>query len=281
MMLFGLFISKVAALPFPPALQQVITEQEKLLAAQISVSLLNTETKQSWSFYGDRRVPMASTFKTLACATLLDQVEHQKLDLQTKVMVKAEKLQTYSPRLKDFVGQRIRLQDACDATMQLSDNTAANLVLEAVGGPAQVTLFLRSIGDEITRVDRIEPFLNEATPGDLRDTTTANAINQSLYKLLFTESLSAASRVQLQQWMISNRVSDALLRSVLPPTWKIGDRSGAGGFGARGITAVVWPAQHPAVMVSIFINQTEASFEQRNASIAMIGDAIFKQLLTH
>lgn len=281
MMLFIPFISKVLALPFPPALQQVISQQEELLSAQISVSLLNTATQQSWSFHGDRRVPMASTFKTLACATLLAQTEQKKLALEKKVMFKAEQLQVYSPRFKDLVGQQVSLQYACDATMTLSDNSAANLVLEAVGGPAQVTAFLRHLGDDITRLDRIEPFLNEAAIGDLRDTTTANAINQSLYKLLFSDSLSMTSRQQLQQWMMGNEVADDLLRSVLPSRWKIGDRTGAGGFGARGITAVIWPAQYPVVMLSIFINQTEASFEQRNAAIAVIGDAIFKQLLTH
>ena len=167
------------------------------------------------------------------------------------------------------------LKEACSATMITSDNTAANLVLTGIKGPEALTQFMRSIGDDDTRLDRIEPDLNEAIDGDKRDTTTANAMVKSLHTLLFGDVLSKVSKAQLKQWMIDNKVTGSLLRSVLPEKWSIADRSGSGGYGSRGITAVVWSDKRTPLIISIYLTQTDASFAQRNKAIAEIGKEIF------
>lgn len=157
----------------------------------------------------------------------------------------------------------------------MSDNTAANIVLSGIKGPLSLTRFMRSIGDKVTRLDRIEPDLNEAVDGDKRDTTTPNAIVKSLETLLFGDVLSQSSKNQLKQWMMDNKVTGSLLRSVLPENWSIADRSGAGGYGSRGITAVVWSDKRTPIIISIYLTQTDASFAQRNKAIADIGKEIF------
>ena len=165
---------------------------------------------------------------------------------------------------------------ACEATMFTSDNTAANIVIHAVGGPDKITAFLRQSGDTVTQLDRFEPALNEATPGDVRDTTTPNAMTQTLNTLLFKEGLSKENQQQLIKWLAGNQVTGNLLRSVLPQGWTIADRSGAGGHGARSITAVVWPEDRAPVIIAIYVMQTEASFDARNQAIVKIGQAIFE-----
>ena len=159
--------------------------------------------------------------------------------------------------------------------MIMSDNTATNIVLTGIKGPKALTQFMRSIGDEVTRLDRIEPDLNEALDGDERDTTTPNAMVKSLHTLLFGDLLSENSKAQLKQWMIDNKVTSSLLRSVLPENWSIADRSGAGGNGSRGITAIVWSDKRTPLIISIYLTQTDAPFALRNKSIAAIGKEIF------
>lgn len=264
------------------AVQQAIVALEGKLSARIGVTVLEVKTGEQWSYRGDERFPLTSTFKTLACAKLLQDAERQRLKLTDSVTVQQSDLVTYSPVIEKQVGQPVTLDQACAAAMHTSDNTAANIVLHAVGGPEGITRFMRELGDPVTRLDRREPELNQGLAGDARDTTTPNAIAQSLQALLFGSALSPASQQQLQTWMEQNQVTGNLLRSVLPAGWTIADRSGAGGFGARSITAVVWPhaaAASSPLIISIYIADTDAPMEARNQAIATLGQAIFKHYM--
>jgi beta-lactamase class A CARB-1, PSE family len=248
---------------------------EDNLSAHIGVAVLNTKTREHWHYKGDERVPLTSTFKTIACAKLLYDADSDKSLLSRAVLVKSNELVTYSPITEKHVGQEITLKEACAATMHTSDNTAANIIIRAVAGTEGITDFIRKIGDDVTRLDRLEPELNEALLNDIRDSTTPNAITKTINRLLFGSVLSRPSQQQLIEWMVNNQVTGNLLRSVLPKDWKIADRSGAGGFGARGITAVVWGETQPPLIISIYIAQTEASFSERNEAIVKIGQSIF------
>ena len=233
--------------------EQDVKAIEVSLSARIGVSVLDTQNGEYWDYNGNQRFPLTSTFKTIACAKLLYDAEQGKVNPNSTVEIKKADLVTYSPVIEKQVGQAITLDDACFATMTTSDNTAANIILSAVGGPKGVTDFLRQIGDKETRLDRIEPDLNEGKLGDLRDTKTPKAIASTL----------------------NNQVTGNLLRSVLPAGWNIADRSGAGGFGARSITAVVWSEHQAPIIVSIYLAQTQASMAERNDAIVKIGHSIF------
>ena len=139
---------------------------------------------------------------------------------------------------------------------------------------------MRSLGDKQTRLDRKEPELNEATPGDLRDTTTPKAIVRSLKKVLLDDGLSASSQTTLKQWMLDDQVAGALLRAALPTDWKIADKTGAGGHGSRSIIAVIWPPAQQPLVVAIYITQTTAPMTDSNKAIARIG-AVLKDAAAH
>ncbi|MCL4153870.1 UNVERIFIED_CONTAM: hypothetical protein GTU68_020893 [Idotea baltica] len=219
-----------------------------------------------------------STFKTFACGALLFESQNKELSLDQSVLLTRDALLAYSPVTKNYINKRISLGQACSATMLTSDNTAANIVLKALGGPTKVTEFMRLLGDETTRLNRIEPNLNTALKNDDRDTTRPNAAAKSLRNLLFVSAtLSKKNRSQLLFWMQKNRVSDDLLRSVLPENWRIADRSGAGDFGSRAITALVWTEANESFIVSIYLTQTHGTMNELNQAIALIGKAIFEQ----
>lgn len=252
---------------------------ERRLAARVGLFVHDIHTGAMLSYHADDRFPLNSTFKTLACAALLAQIDDGHGDLSDLVTFTRDDLVTYSPVTQQRVGAAgMTLGELCQATLAVSDNTAANLVLQQVGGPAGLTEFLRSSGDDMTRLDRWEPELNQATPGDLRDTTTPRAMAQTMQRLVLGDLLSPASRQQLEDWIVGHELGDALIRAAVRPTWKVGDRTGAGGHGSRSLAAVIWPSDREPLIVTIYITETLASFEQRNAAIAEIGRAVVQAI---
>lgn len=245
------------------------------IEVRVGFSAYDLESGQRWEYHADQRFPMSSTFKTLACAAVLHRVDAGRENLERKVSFSESDLVTYSPVTEKYAGsQAMTLLDLCEATLTTSDNTAANLILRVLGGPAKVTSFARGLGDDVTRLDRWETELNEAVPGDNRDTTTPNAMVKNLQRLLLGDALSEKSRDQLGGWLQRNQVADGLFRAAVPEGWIVADRTGAGGFGSRSITAIIWPPERQPVIVALYFTETEASFPERNEAIADIGEAI-------
>ncbi|WP_433925112.1 class A beta-lactamase [Vreelandella sp. 21] len=248
---------------------------ERQLDARVGFAAYDLETGQRWEYNADQLFAMSSTFKTLACAALLQRVDEGNEQLERRVKVSASDIVTYSPVTEAYADNReISLFELCEATMTTSDNTAANLILQAIGGPQAVTEFVRELGDSVTRLDRWETELNEAAPHDERDTSTPNAMVSNLEKLVVGNALSPQSKNQLREWLVNNEVADGLFRSQMPDEWVIGDRTGAGGFGSRSITAVIWPPEREPTIVAFYITETDASFEERNTAIAELGSVI-------
>jgi beta-lactamase class A len=136
-----------------------------------------------------------AAFKLLAVAAVLARVDRGAERLARRIPFSKADLLEYAPVTKARVSEgSMTVAELCDAAITLSDNTAANLLLATLGGPPGVTTYARSLGDSVTRLDRIEPGLNEARPGDPRDTTTPTAMLGNLQRLLVGDALSPASR---------------------------------------------------------------------------------------
>jgi beta-lactamase class A/beta-lactamase class A CARB-5 len=250
---------------------------ESHLDARVGFAAYDTESDIRWEYNSEQRFALSSTFKTLACAALLERVDAGSEQLTRNISVASSDLVTYSPVLEEYADNLdITLSELCEATMTTSDNTAANLILQSLGGPESVTAFARKLGDDVTRLDRWETELNEAAPGDERDTTTPNAMIGNLEQLLLGTILTEESIDLLKTWLINNQVADSLFRSITPSDWIIGDRTGAGGFGSRAITAVFWPPERKPIFVAFYITETTASFEERNAAIAQLGRVLIE-----
>jgi beta-lactamase class A len=274
-------MSAVAAHGSDDALSRKFVEIETRLGARLGATIIDTHTGKRWTHRSDERFPLTSTFKAFACAGLLARVDAGEEDPNRLVVFQKSDLVSYSPVTEKRVGSEgMTLSELCEAATSLSDNSAGNMVLDSLGGPAGFTKFMRSIGDDVTRLDRKETGLNEAVPGDSRDTTTPNAIARTLQNLILGDKLSLHSRHQLENWLVSNQVGGPLLRAGLPEDWRIADRTGAGGHGSRSIVAVVWPPQQKPLVVAIYITGTEASIDDRNAAIAEIGRTLAKILMT-
>lgn len=250
--------------------------QEAHLGARIGIAVVDIASGETVSYRGNERFPLNSTYKALLCGALLSKADKGELSLNDTTQFSQSELVEYSPVTSKFVAPAtMSWQQLCSAAVSESDNTAANQVTKKLGGPAAITQFIASSGDSVTRLDRYEPELNSAIPGDLRDTTTPLAVSKTLQKLALGDVLTPRSRAQLVQWMRDDKVANPLLRSVLPAGWEIGDKTGAGANGSRSIISIVWPQKNKPHIVSIYITETNATMAQSNDAIARIGTAIF------
>jgi len=272
---FASFFSTFVCALETTKLMNVVQAEENALQARVGMTVFDANTGTTWQYRGDERFPLNSTYKTFSCAALLAKVDEKSLSLDQSVSISKEMLVTYSPITeKSLSPQTMTFGEVCRAAVSYSDNTAANVVFDAIGGTTGFNSYMRSIGDDQTRLDRKEPELNDATPGDERDTTTPNDIVSSLRKILLGNGLSVSSRNVLTQWMLDDQVAGALLRASLPSNWKIADKTGAGGYGSRSIVAVIWPPSKQPVVVGIYVTQTKASLQASNEAIARIGAAL-------
>lgn len=161
--------------------------------------------------------------------------------------------------------------ELCQAAITVSDNTAANLLLASLGGPAAVTAYARGLGDPLTRLDRIEPELNTGSPGDVRDTTTPNAMLADLRALLLGNALSASSRQQLAEWLRATRTGTGKLRAGVPGDWRVGDKTGSGAQGESNDIAIIWPPQRKPLLVTAYYAASSADAAGRDAVLAAVG----------
>jgi beta-lactamase class A len=259
-------------------LEQQVLSIEQQISGRIGIAFIDTLDSRVWRYRGDERFPMMSTFKLLACAKLLHDADMGSMNLERGTIIREQQLVEWSPITKKRVGQSITFREACAATMLTSDNTAANIVLTGIGGPKELTTFVRKLGDSYTRLDRIEPDLNQAIIGDVRDTTTPMAMAHTVQTLLFGDILTKLDTKQLMHWMQQNTISASLLRSVLPHGWSIADRTGAGENGSRGITAVLWQSERKPIIIVIYLTETDLPLRDHNQIVATLGRLLFSEL---
>lgn len=236
---------------------------------RLGVCVLDVATGRRTGHRADDKFAMCSTFKVLAAAAVLTSVDRGETNLDRRIVYASDRMVPYSPETEKHVGDEgMTLGEICKAALTLSDNTAGNLMLEIIGGPAGLTQFARSIGDDVTRLDRIETGLNEATPGDPRDTTTPAAMLGNLQRIILGNALSEQSRDQMTNWMVANKTGDKRLRAGIPKTWRIGDKTGTGDHAETNDIGVIWPPNRDPILVTVLFAESPASEAVRSAVIA-------------
>ncbi|WP_165063183.1 class A beta-lactamase [Marisediminicola senii] len=241
-----------AASTTAPAPVDFIAEFDELEArydATLGVFAVDTGTGVEVEWRADDRFAYASTIKALAAAAALGRFGID--GMQQPVAIASSDLVSYSPVTETRVGGSMTLAEIADAAVTLSDNTAGNYLFEALGGPGELDRALAVLGDDTTTVSRIEPQLNEAAPGDERDTSTPRAMAGSLREYVLGDALPEAERAQLTEWLVASQTGGSLVGADLPGDWTIGDKSGAGGFGTRNDIAVVWPSTGEAIVIAV------------------------------
>ena len=247
---------------------------EAKTGGRLGVAMHDTGSGLKAARRGDEGFPMCSTFNLLAVAAVLNRVDKGEETLSREIPVPKDAILEHAPVTEKHVGGVISLSDLCAAAMVWSDNTAANLILESLGGPKAATDFVRSLGDDVTRIDRMEPDANAFGPGEVKDTTTPNAMLGNLNTLFLGEALSPLSRDRLTEWFVASETGKDRLRAGLPETWRVGDRSGTGPHGTSNDVAVAWPATGDHILIAAYLTGAKGDAEARDAALADVGKAV-------
>ena len=261
-------------------LARTIDRLESRLDARIGLMIRDSGSDWTWAYRADEQFLMASVFKSVLCGAVLYQHDRNKLTLSEPLAIGEADMLSYAPVTQKHVGGTLTIGELCFETLDMSDNTAANLLIDRVGGPAEVTAFLRDIGDDVTRLDRKEPQVNQFTPGDPRDTTSPAAMASTWKALLLDAALTPASRAQLADWMRHGGVTGALIRASTPQGWIVVDKSGGGRQFTRNLVAMVTPPDRAPFVVAIFLSDTPADWNARNEAVAEVAAAVVEVLKT-
>ena len=244
---------------------------ETRIGGRIGVAAVDTSNDKHLDYRAEERFPMCSTFKFLAAAAVLKRVDEKKEKLDRFVPYNAKDILEYAPVTREHLNEGgMTLGALCEAAIEQSDNTAGNLLLNAIGGPAGLTNFVRALGDRVTRLDRIEPELNSAIPGDERDTTTPAAISSNMQRLLLGDALSEASRRKLDDWLQRNETGGSMIRTGVPKTWSVGDKTGRGANGATNDIAIMRPPGRAPILLAIYSVGSTATVNDREAAMAEV-----------
>ncbi len=247
--------------------------------ARVGISVVDTETRATASHRADERFGYASSIKALAAAQLLHDVpaeQHEEVVTWTAADVEAA---GYSPVTSEHVADGLTLAQLAEAAVRKSDNTALNIVLDRVGGPAGLDQGLEDIGDTTTEVVNREPDLNTIEPGSTDDTSTPAAFTADLGALLDGRWLADSDRALLLDWMSGNATGDTLIRAGAPDGWVVADKSGGAG-GIRNDVALVTPPGRAPVVVTVFTTRNDPDARYDDALVARAAAIVLGALPT-
>jgi beta-lactamase class A len=238
---------------------------------RVGIAMLDPDGQSRKVRHSDERFAMCSTFKFLAVAAVLQRVDRGEDKLDRFIKYGERDILAWAPVTKQRLGEGgMTLEALCFAAIAYSDNTAANLLLQTLGGPAGLTAYARSLGDDITRLDRTEPELNNVARGDVRDTTSPMAMLHHMQKILLGNALSVSMREKLESWMIQNTTGDAMIRAGVPRDWRVGDKTGQNQTGNSNDIAIIRRPDGRAVLLCIYVDAPGESAERRAKTIAYL-----------
>lgn len=244
---------------------------------RLGVYVLNTGTGRSFGHRAAERFTMCSTFKLPLAGLVLQAGARGELDIDARRPIMEADRVPFAPVAGPLIGKGdLSLREMAQATQTTSDNICANILMRLLGGPQGVTARLRALGDAETRLDRYEPSMNFAPPGEVRDTTTPRAMAQTMRRLLVDDVLSAAAREELIGWMVATKTGLKRLRAGLPADWRAGDKTGTGL--ADGMTdkvndiAIFWPPGRGPIIVTAYFDSARASQETQAADEAVLAE---------
>jgi beta-lactamase class A len=256
--------------------QDDLAALETASGGRLGVAAFNTADGAQLQYRGGERFPLCSTFKLIAASAILELSMREPALLQRRIKYAKSDFVAYSPITEKHIADGMTVADLCAAALRYSDNTAANLLMKILGGPAAVTAFARTIGDSELRLDRWETELNTAIPGDPRDTSTPLAMARDLRRLVLDDGLAPPQRDQLQRWLRGNTTGAARIRAGVPADWQVGDKTGTGDYGTSNDIGVLWPPAKPPIVLALYFTQRQPDAKPNDAVLASAARIVVK-----
>ncbi|MCX7293623.1 class A beta-lactamase [Janthinobacterium sp.] len=237
--------------------QTQLAALEQAAGGRLGVAAWRQGSELRVAYRADERFPLASTFKAMLAAAVLARSISQPGLLDQPVRYEKKELVTYSPITEKHLADGMTVAELCAATLQYSDNSAANFLMKILGGPQAVTAYARSIGNTVFQLERWETELNSAIPGEVRDTASPTSMAHSLQQLLLGNSLPAPQRQQLDAWMRGNTTGDKRIRAGVPAGWQVADKTGSGAYGSVNDIGVAYPASGAPLVIAVYYTREQ------------------------
>ncbi|MDN7737905.1 MULTISPECIES: PEN-N family class A beta-lactamase [Burkholderia] len=247
-----------------------IAALESSFGGRIGVSAIDTGSGRRILHRADERFALCSTFKVVLVSAVLARATGDARLLSSVIRYTRHDLVSYSPVTEKNLATGMTVAALCAAAIQYSDNTAANLLIRLIGDPAAVTAYARSIGDASFRLDRLETELNEAVPGDERDTTTPAAMADTLRRVTLGDGLDPSGRAQLVTWMLGNTTGETRIRAGVPAGWRVADKTGSGDYGTANDVAVLYSPSRQPVVLTVYTTRPGKDAKYDNATLAAV-----------
>ncbi|MFT8797420.1 class A beta-lactamase [Zymomonas mobilis] len=237
------------------SIEEIALEYEQATGGHVGIYAQNIATGKSLAWRANERFLMCSSFKVSLVASVLLRCDRGQDSLDRIISYKPEDMgDLYAPFAKAHLDKaEMSVAELCQGAIEQSDNFCANKLLERSGGALALTAFWRQLGDNQSRLDNIEPFLNETLYGGIENTTTPIAMAHNLQKMLLGSLLSPASRDRLIGWMVRCQTGSQRLRAGLPKNWVIADKTGTNGHDAASDIAILWPQPDKAIILSVYV----------------------------
>jgi beta-lactamase class A len=253
---------------------------EASVGGRVGVFAVDTGTGGQLAHRADELFALCSTFKWVLAAAILLRVDLAQLSLNERVSYRPSDLLEHAPVAREHVAEgSLTVEALARAAVIVSDNTAANLLLAKIGGPAGLTHFVRSLDDAVTRLDRTEPTLNSNEAGDRRDTTSPRAMSGLMTRLLCGDALSNASRERLLVWLRDCETGKNRLRAGFPGNVTVGDKTGTGARAATNDVAIAIPSGRAPIVVAAYMSEGKAEPWALEAAQADIGRLVAREFL--
>jgi beta-lactamase class A len=252
---------------------------ERTSSGKLGVFAIDTGSGRTLAWRAAERFPFCSSFKALLAARVLAKVDRGELKLDQRIAYTPADLLSYAPIARKHVAEgAMTLGELCAAAIEYSDNTAANLLLREIDGPAALTAWVRATGDDAFQLSHTETALNLSRLGQPRDTTTPQAMARSFQRLVLGEVLKPGSRTQLADWLVANTTGANRLRAGLPSGWRIGDKTGTwsgNGWASTIDVAIAWPPKGAPLVIAGFVTDTadSAAGEQALQAVGRVAAA--------
>ncbi|MBB1261695.1 class A beta-lactamase [Streptomyces alkaliterrae] len=250
--------------------------------ARIGVFAYDTGTRRRVLHRADERFPMCSVFKTFAAAAVLRDLDRDGDFLAKRIRYSRQEADDsgYAPVTgrPENIARGMTVGELCGAAVSESDNAAANLLLRELGGPRSITRFCRSVGDDVSRLDRWEPELNSAEPWRVTDTSSPRALGRSYARLVLGDALEPGDRTRLTDWLLANTTNGERFRAGLPADWLLGDKTGAGSYGTNNDAGVAWPPGRAPLVLVVLTTKFEPDAAPDNTLVRRTAELLAEEL---
>ena len=244
---------------------------EHVHGGRLGVFALETVTGRTLAWRADETFPMQSTFKGPLAAMVLSRVQAHQQRLDEELAYGPSDMMPASPVTAAHLQRgKLPVGELTAAILEFSDNTAANLLLAHVGGPAALTRYVRSLGDNATEI--LRPEMRNPPPTGF-NTTEPRAFAMLMQTMLLGATLQPKWRAQLRTWMAANHPGRTRLRAAFPSAWSAADRTGTGD-GICNDGAVAWPPRRAPLTMAVFYVAPGMELALQEAVMRKISHAI-------